>query len=141
MDDETPGEGLGAGFDLEVAAASLRAESDDVGFLLSLLVNQLSAALGSRLAVERRGGLLRRGQGEIRAVRIDLGGVAFEAEVVDKSLSCTIGRSSGGIRIRSEKVDLGEWLKRLLQALQTEATHSAQTRQALEGMVFGQGAI
>ena len=134
--------GLGPGFDLELAAASLRADSNDVGFLLRLLVNQLSGALGPRLTVDRKsGGLLRRGGGEIRAVRLELGNETYEVELVNSALRCSVGRSSGGIRIRSETVEVGEWLKRLLGALQTEATHSATTRQALEGMVFGQGAL
>lgn len=135
---EGAGEGLGPGFDLQLAAATIRAGSEDTGFLLRLLTNQLAAALGPRLTVERRRGLLRKSE-EIDGVRIDLGSDAYEARMERGSLECTIGRSSGGIRIRSEKVTVDEWLRRLLAGLQEEATHSSATRTALENMVLGTG--
>ena len=127
---------LGPGFDLDVAAASLRADSTDVRILLKLLVAQLSDALGERLMVERKGGLLKKSD-EIRSVRMTMGDETFEAKVEGTSLACTVGKSSGGIRIRSEKVDAQEWLKRTLAALQAEATHSSTARQALESIVIG----
>jgi hypothetical protein len=52
-------------------------------------------------------------------------------------LRCTIGHSSGGIRIRSEKVDMDTWLARLLTVLKAEADHSQAVRQALENIVIG----
>jgi hypothetical protein len=61
----------------------------------------------------------------------------FEAEVDGPTLRCTIGHSSGGIRIRSEKVDMDTWLSRLLAVLQAEADHSQAVRQALENIVIG----
>jgi len=127
---------LGPGFDLDVAAASLRADSTDVRILLKLLVAQLSDALGERLLVERKGGLLKKSD-EIRAVRMTMGDETFEARVDGTSLACTIGKSSGGIRIRSEKVDAQQWLRRTLTALQSEAAHSSVARQALESIVIG----
>jgi hypothetical protein len=127
---------LGPGFDLDVAAASLRSDSTDVRMLLKALVSQLSDALGERLVVERKGGLFKKSD-EIRAVRMTMGDETFEATVDGTSLVCTIGKSSGGIRIRSEKVDPDTWLKRTLTALQTEAAHSSMARQALESIVIG----
>jgi hypothetical protein len=53
------------------------------------------------------------------------------------TLRCTIGHSSGGIRIRSEKVGVDEWLNRLLTVLKAEAANSQAVRQALESMVIG----
>ena len=52
-------------------------------------------------------------------------------------LRCTIGHSSGGIRIRSEKVDMDTWLNRLLTVLKAEAANSQAVRQALENIVIG----
>jgi hypothetical protein len=48
-----------------------------------------------------------------------------------------IGHSSGGIRIRSEAVDVDGWLARLLAALEAEAAHSQAVRLALETIVIG----
>jgi hypothetical protein len=127
---------LGPGFDLDVAAASLRSDSGDVRMLLKLLAAQLADALGERLMVERKGGLFKKSD-EVRSVRMTMADETFEATIDGTALVCTIGKSSGGIRIRSEKVDPDTWLKRTLTALQTEAAHSSTARQALEGIVIG----
>ena len=126
----------GGGFDLELAVSSLAASSSDVGLMMRLLVEQLGPALGTRLAVERGGGLFRRGN-EIRAVQVSLGEDVLRADIDGASVQCTIGHSSGGIRIRSERVDVATWLRRLLSALGAEAEQSEKTRQALENIVIG----
>jgi hypothetical protein len=123
-------------FDLELAAASLRADGGDVRILVKVLADQLADALGSRLEVQRAGGLFRKSE-DIRSLRIIMDGDQFDAEVDGSTLRCTIGHSSGGIRIRSEKVDVDAWLARLLAVLQAEAGHSQAVRQALESMVIG----
>jgi len=127
---------MGDSLDLELAAAQLRADSADVGILLKVLVAQLSDALGSRLQVQRAGGRFRKSD-EIRSLRIAMGDDQFEAEVDGPTLRCTIGHTSGGIRIRSEKVDVDAWLDRLLAVLQAEAEHSQAVRLALENIVIG----
>ncbi len=122
--------------DLELAAASLRADGSDVRILVKALADQLAEALGSRLEVQRSGGRFRKSD-DIRSLRITLGDDQFDAEVDGSTLRCTVGHSSGGIRIRSEKVGADEWLGRLLAVLKTEAAHSQAVRQALESMVIG----
>ncbi|MHB1487529.1 MAG: hypothetical protein ACYCS7_06295 [Acidimicrobiales bacterium] len=128
---------LGPGFDLDVAAASLRSDAQDVNILLKLLVRQLSGALGDRLVVERKGGLFKKSD-EVKSLRMTMGDETFEAHAEGTSLVCGIGKSSGGIRIRSEHVDADEWLRRTLAALQTEAAHNSVARQALENIVIGE---
>jgi hypothetical protein len=123
-------------FDLEMAAASLRADGSDVGILVKVLADQLGDALGSRLEVQRAGSRFRKSD-KVRSIRITLDGDQFDAEVDGPTLRCTIGHSSGGIRIRSEKVDVDEWLTRLLTVLKAEAANSQAVRQALESMVIG----
>src|ERR1700687_2501835 len=123
-------------FDLELAAASLRADGSDVHILVKVLVDQLSDALGSRLKVERAGGRLRR-SAAIRSPTTALGDDNSDAEVDGTSLRCTIGHASGGSRIRSEKVDVDTWLNRLLTVLKAEAANSQAVRLALENMVIG----
>jgi hypothetical protein len=123
-------------FDLELAAASLRADGTDVHVLLKVLVDQLSDALGDRLRVERSGGRFRKSQ-EIKSLSVAMGDDQFEAVVEGPSLRCTIGHASGGIRIRSQSVTLDEWIARLLGALQAEAAHSQSARLALENIVIG----
>ena len=128
--------GLGDSFDLDLAAATLRSDNSDVRMLLKLLARQLATPLGERLQVERKGGLFKKSD-DVRALRISMGDDQFEAVLDGTGLSCSVGRVSGGIRIRSDKVGMDEWLRRLLGALQAEAEHSSNARQALENIVIG----
>jgi hypothetical protein len=123
-------------FDLSMAVSQLASNSTDVRFMLKLLASQLADALGDRLVVERNGGRFRRSD-EIKSVRVTLGNDSLEADVHGSSVRCTIGHSSGGIRIRTEQVDMTTWLTRLLSTLQAEAASSEQTRVALENIVIG----
>ncbi|HVC15460.1 MAG TPA: hypothetical protein VND62_11450 [Acidimicrobiales bacterium] len=127
-----------AGLDLDLLASSLRADDGDVRVLLRALVTRLSGALGDRLDVERTGRF--RKAEEIRRVSIRLGDDQFDATVDRGGLECTVSRSSGGIRIRSTRVGIDDWLRRLLGALRDEAATTEATRVALESLVIGNGA-
>jgi len=134
--DATTGPGSeDAAFDLSMAVSQLASNSTDLRIMLKVLVAQLSDALGDRITVERAGRF--RKSDEIKSVRIMLGDDTLEAAVEGGTVRCTIGHSSGGIRIRSEQVGMDVWLTRLLTTLQTEAAHSEQTRVALENIVIG----
>jgi hypothetical protein len=124
------------GFNLDLAVSALASNSTDVRIMMKVLVNGLASTLGGRLVVERRGGLLRKSE-EIRTVQVTLGDDVLRAEIDGASVRCTVGHSSGGIRIRSDQVDMGTWLKRLLGALQAEAKQSESTRLALEKIMIG----
>jgi len=132
-------EGMDAGFDLDLAAATLRANLSDVHIMLKVLAAQLADTLGDRLVVERGGGgrFKRSKSDEIRGIKITMGGDDYQADVDGSTLRCTISHSSGGIRIRSEQVDMDAWIARLLGALQAEAAHSETARQALQNIVIG----
>lgn len=123
-------------FDLDLAAATLQANSSDVRMLLRLLVDQLGEVLGKRLSVQRTGGRFRRG-GEIEAVQATIGDDVLQAELDGSTLRCTVGHSSGGIRIRTDAIAVDEWIKRLLAAVQHEAQRSEAARRALERIVIG----
>ena len=125
----------GASFDLGMAVSQLASNRTDLRIMLKLLVAQLSEALGNRISVERAGRF--RKSDEIKSVRISLGDDTLEAVVEGGTVRCTIGHSSGGIRIRSEQVGMDVWLTRLLTTLQSEAANSEQTRLALENIVIG----
>lgn len=131
-----PGQEAGdAAFDLSMAVSQLASNSTDLRIMLKLLVSQLAGVLGDRIVVERAGRF--RKSDEIKSVRITLGDDALEALVDGASVRCSIGHSSGGIRIRSEQVGMDVWLTQLLATLQSEAAHSEQTRLALENIVIG----
>ena len=124
-----------AAFDMSLAISQLASNSTDLRILLKLLVTQLAPVLGDRMVVERAGRL--RKSDEVKSVRIALGNDTFDATVEGASVRCSIGHSSGGIRIREEQVGMDLWLTRLLSSLQAQAAHSEQTRLALENIVIG----
>jgi hypothetical protein len=125
-------------FDFDLAASTLQANSTDVPMMLKLLVGQLGDVLGDRLRVERAGGLLRKSNA-IKSVEIGVGPDVLRADVNGSAVRCTVGRTSGGIRIKTEQVSMDDWLKRLLRGLQDEAQHSERARMALENIVIGGG--
>lgn len=122
-------------YDLTLAAASLRSSSSDLPLLLKALSDELSDTLGTRLRIQRVRG--RRKSQPIASVHIAMDHSEFDAAVDGASLHCSIGHTSGGIRIRSESVGMDEWILRLLEALQAEAAHSESARRALEHIVIG----
>lgn len=122
--------------DIDMLAASLHADGGDVRILLKALVSKLADALGDRMSVERAGGLLHKSD-DVKRVSIKLGDDELDAQIVSGALECVVARCSGGIRIRSAKVPMDEWLRQLLGALAAEAQTSETTRTALEGIVIG----
>ncbi len=133
------GEGIGEGgdaYDLDLATASLMADGNDIELMLRVLVKQLSEAFGERLTVEREGGLFKKSD-KIKAVDVALGNDAYRAELSKGHVRCSVAHSSGGIRIRSEQVGMDEWVRRLLESLRAEASHSQTARQALENIIIG----
>jgi hypothetical protein len=134
MSDDMPGEAS----DLDLAAATLAANAGDVRALLQGLVVQIEGALGDRLEVQRsRGGRLRRGGGSVTGLTCRVGDDLLRAEISGALLRCSIDRISGGIRIRTEQLDVASWLGRLLGAVRAEAAHSEAARVALEQLVIG----
>lgn len=123
-------------YDLTLAASTLRANTSDVHVLLKALSSELAESLGPRLRLEYAGGRFRKSD-VIAALHISMGNDSFDAVVEGPVLRCSVGHSSGGIRIRSENVEMDEWIVRLLGALQTEAAHSESARLALEHIVIG----
>ena len=130
-------EGRGDAFDLDMAISTLQSNGSDLRIMLKVLVSQLGDVLGNRIVVENAGGRFRKSD-EIKSVKITLDNDTLQADVDGSTVRCTIGHASGGIRIRSEQVSMEAWLARLLTILHAEASHSEQTRLALEHIVIGE---
>lgn len=123
-------------YDLNMAAATLRANSADLRLLLRALSDTLADTLGDRLRVQRGGSRFKKSD-VISSVQINMASNQFEAVMEGSDLHCTVGHFSGGIRIRNETVDVNAWIVKLLEALQAEALNSDSARRALENLVIG----
>ena len=127
--------GAGSDPDLDLVAAALRADLSDIAAFVEGLATRLEAALP---------GLV-----EIRRVRSGFRGPKLVAEIIvlagDQRLvlkrdggrvSGVRSRVSGGIAIKTDTLELDDWLAVLAQAVAAQARSSERTRQALERLVL-----
>jgi hypothetical protein len=124
--------------DMEMAAAALLANNKDTKMMLRILGKSLQESLGDRVEVAHGGGgLFRRQSDEVKSITVRLEQDEYQAALDGPSVRCTVGRSSGGIRIRSEQLPVEQWLTRLLSALQTEAASNQSAQAALQNVIVG----
>jgi hypothetical protein len=122
--------------DIDLLAASLRADSGDVGAFVEALAVKLEDAVPNGVRVERRReGLF--GPKLVRRIALDAGGRRLELRADHGALQAYSSRLSGGIVLKSEELSTDEWLRALGEALALQAQHSQSTRQALERLLNG----
>ncbi|HEY7934193.1 MAG TPA: hypothetical protein VID48_10250 [Solirubrobacteraceae bacterium] len=122
--------------DFDLSAAGLRADGTDLKISLQVLASKLEQSLPQCTRVERHGGgLLGRGEKQIRRVQVEIGGCCFQLAVTDGRLEGFRERQVGGISIKRESLDPQTWVSELTAQLQAEAQRSAQARTALEGLL------
>jgi hypothetical protein len=122
--------------DIDLLAASLRADTSDVGAFVEALAVKLEEAVPGGVQIERRrGGMF--GPKLVRRITLDAGGRRLELRVDAASVRAYSSRLSGGIVLKSEELSTDEWLRALGEALARQAQHSQSTRQALERLLNG----
>lgn len=122
--------------DLDLVAASLRADMGDVGRFLETLAVKLEEALPGAVRVERGRGRMM-GPKLVQKIVVDTGGERLElARGRGEHLQAQRARVSGGITLKTEPVELDSWIENLTQALAIEAAHSERTRLALERLLL-----
>jgi hypothetical protein len=122
--------------DFDLAAAGLRADGSDLRISLEVLARKLEESLPSCTRVERGGGgLLRRGDRRVRALRVELGGTRYQLAVAGDRVECSREREVGGISIKRESLDPEAWVTALAGDLRSEAERSAEARTALSRLL------
>ncbi|MBV9425971.1 MAG: hypothetical protein JOZ98_23905 [Solirubrobacterales bacterium] len=120
---------------LDLLAASLRADASDLDAFVEGLAVKLEQALPGSVHVYRwRTRML--GPKVVRRIRIDAGDRRLELRAGDGSIETLCSRTSSGIVLKTEAVDVDTWLDALGQALAREAERSEKTRQALERLLI-----
>ena len=124
-----------APIDLDLLAASVRADSGDVATFVETLAGKLEQALPGRVKVQRgRSGLI--GPKAVRTIALDAGGTRLElARGAGDAIETRRARTSGGIVLKTETLDTDAWLAALGEALAVEAQRNERTRQALERLL------
>jgi hypothetical protein len=121
--------------DLDLIAASLRADQGDLDAFVESLAVKLEEAIPKRVRVDRRRSGLR-GPKLVRQVEVDLGDQRLELRFQNGSLETRRAKLSGGIVLKSEQLGIDAWLMALGEALADEAKRSEITRQALQRLLI-----
>jgi hypothetical protein len=128
------GDDTGTSLDVDLLAASLRADGSDLAAYTEAFAAKLSEALPGAVKIDReRAGLF--GPKRVRAVTVDTGTERFELRAGQAAVETFCARVSGGIVLKTEPVGTDEWLQRLSTALAAAAERSQTTRQALERLL------
>jgi hypothetical protein len=120
--------------DIDLLAASFRADSSDVHVFVETLAAKLEEAVPGRVRVERRRQGMR-GPKVVRKIAVDGGDQRLELRADGSAIETVCARVSGGIVLKNEQVSTDEWLAALGVALAAEAKRNATTRQALERLL------
>ena len=121
--------------DLDLIAASLRADSGDVGAFVESLAVKLEEALPGRTRVERGRGKLF-GAKLVRRIDVDTGDQRLELRFDGTTVQTFCSRVSGGIVLKREELEINAWLAQLGSAIASEAERNATTRAALERLLM-----
>ncbi len=124
-----------ASLDLDLLAASLRADGSDLEAFVEGLAVKLEEALPGRVRVQRRRSGLR-GRKLVQRIALDAGGLRLELLAGDGTIETRCARLSGGIVLKTETLDTDAWLAALGEALADESRRSEITRQALERLLI-----
>jgi hypothetical protein len=125
-----------ARLDIDLLAASLRADSGDLGAFVEALAVKLEQAVPGSVAVDRRRqGLF--GPKRVQRIALDAGDQRLELQARDGAIETRCSRLSGGIVLKREELDTDAWLHALGEALAVQAQRSQTTRQALERLLNG----
>lgn len=122
------------GLDLDLLAAQLRADTQDIASFVEVLAVKLVDILGDHVTVERAGGVFRKAK-PIAALRVRLGEDIYEAVRMSPGWVCRHEHTVRGIRLRSEELDVDTWLTALVAAMAEEGRRSARVREALQALL------
>lgn len=122
--------------DLDLLAASLRADATDTAAFLEALAARLEGALPGQVEVQRKGGLFGGGK-RVRRVDVRLGEGHYELEGVHGAVVARRRRVVRGIALKSEELSVDAWIDALSADLLTLAQSSERGRLALERLLTG----
>jgi hypothetical protein len=121
--------------DMDLLAASLRADTSDLTAFVESLATKLEETIPARVRVDcRRSGMF--GPKAVSGVTVDLGDRRLELRVERGGVVTRSARLSGGIVLKNETLDTDQWLAVLSEALAAEARRSETTRKALERLLM-----
>ncbi|MHB8694383.1 MAG: hypothetical protein ACYDHH_24355 [Solirubrobacteraceae bacterium] len=126
----------GESLELDLVAASLRADMTDLGTFVEGLAIKLEEMIPGRVKITRARSSFR-GPKLVRQISIELAGERLELVRGERDVIETkCAKVSGGIVLKTEPIGTDDWLEALGRGLTAEAARSANTRQALERLLL-----
>lgn len=128
---------------LDLLAASLRADTADLATFVGVLAEKLHTLLPDHADVQTKRSRFH--HGAITQVAITVSGAGRRLELHyapggGEPLAATAARVSGGIVLKTEQLDLDAWLRSLAEVIADEARRSEHARQALAQLLLDSGA-
>ena len=120
--------------DLDLVAASLRADADDLRTFVEALATKLDQSFPGRCRV-RRAGLM--GKGDVRQISIEFGDSRYELAHDSGTVSTRRATVVRGISVKTDELALDAWIDSLAAQVVIEAGRSERGRAALEKLVGG----
>jgi len=117
------------------AVAMLSANQGDNASLFRIVATGLAEAIGSLAEISYAGRFGKRAS-QIVALTVRLSDAEYQLSTDRGALDATVAASSGGVRIRTTRVGVDEWLVQLRAGLATEADRSERARVALERLAI-----
>jgi hypothetical protein len=119
----------------ELAAAGLRADATDLAAFVEALAVKLEGALPGRVSVVRRGGGLFSRAKRVREISVDMGDRRYHLAATAAGVETSCRSEVRGIVIKSEPLDLDDWIAGLSRELAVQARESEQGRAALQRLL------
>jgi hypothetical protein len=121
--------------DLDLLAASLRADATDTAAFLEALAARLEGAFPGQVDVQRKGGLF--GGKRVRRIAVRLGDSHYEIEGNGGPPVARRRNVVRGIALKTEEMPVDAWIEALSADLVALAQTSERGRAALERLITG----
>lgn len=122
-------------FELDLAAAELRAGARDVDALIGGLAAWLENSVPHLVTVQRKRAGLLDSRKRVVAITCAVGDDTYVLETDGKALSARRARTVRGITLKNETLELGAWLRQLSEALVAQAQLSQSSIAALKELL------
>lgn len=121
-----------AALQVDLLAASLRADTTDLKAFLEVLAVKLEGALPDQTVVTRQSRLFSR-EHPVREIQISLGEYHYRISREQQgALSTLRAKVVRGIVLKTEQLPMEQWIEELAEGLAAHAGQNAQARNALE---------
>ncbi|TME01174.1 MAG: hypothetical protein E6I80_23220 [Chloroflexi bacterium] len=130
--EKLPGEPLQEPLQMELLAASLRADSTDNKAFLEALATKLAGSLPNQTTVIRQSSIFSR-EHPVKEITVTMGDYQYRIGREKQGPILTQrAKVVRGIVLKTEQIPMDQWIDELADALAHEAANSAQARIALE---------